>query len=147
MEIGSKNSYPANALSNFAGHRFEFDGVQCNSMEGLLQSFKFKEPEIQKQICLLVGFGAKRRGYNKNWWTTQTLFWQGVEYKRESTEYHKLLTRAYDALFTAESFRKALRAANNAVFTHNIGKTKKSETILTRQEFVYQLNRLRNNLN
>lgn len=38
MDIGSGNAYPANALSNFAPHPFEFDGVQCNSMEGFLHS-------------------------------------------------------------------------------------------------------------
>lgn len=34
MDIGSKNGYPASALSNFAPHLFELDGVKCNSMEG-----------------------------------------------------------------------------------------------------------------
>ena len=37
MDIGSGNSYPSNALSNFAPHPFEIDGVNCNSMEGFLQ--------------------------------------------------------------------------------------------------------------
>lgn len=35
MDIGSKNGYPASALSNFAPHPFTIDGVECNSMEGL----------------------------------------------------------------------------------------------------------------
>jgi hypothetical protein len=37
MDIGSKSGYPSSALSNFAPHAFEFDGVKCASMEGLLQ--------------------------------------------------------------------------------------------------------------
>jgi hypothetical protein len=36
MDIGSGKSYPSGALSNFAGHRFFLDDVQCNSMEGFL---------------------------------------------------------------------------------------------------------------
>ena len=44
MDIGSKAIYPASALSNFSPHPFTFDGVECNSMEGLLQSFKFDKP-------------------------------------------------------------------------------------------------------
>lgn len=38
MDIGSGKAYPAGALSNFAGHRFVIDDVQCNSMEGFLQN-------------------------------------------------------------------------------------------------------------
>jgi hypothetical protein len=29
MDIGSGNAYPANALSNFAPHPFEFDGCSA----------------------------------------------------------------------------------------------------------------------
>jgi predicted NAD-dependent protein-ADP-ribosyltransferase YbiA (DUF1768 family) len=37
MDIGSRHGYPANALSNFAPHPFNMDGVACASMEGFLQ--------------------------------------------------------------------------------------------------------------
>jgi predicted NAD-dependent protein-ADP-ribosyltransferase YbiA (DUF1768 family) len=50
MDIGSGKSYPLNALSNFAPHPFRVDGVECNSMEGFLQSLKFKNPEMQKYV-------------------------------------------------------------------------------------------------
>lgn len=46
LDIGSGKDYPSNALSNFAPHPFVIDGVECNSMEGFLQSLKFKEPEM-----------------------------------------------------------------------------------------------------
>ena len=42
MDIGSKAGYPASSLSNFAGHRFVIDDVECYSMEGFLQSLKLK---------------------------------------------------------------------------------------------------------
>ena len=48
MDIGSQNGYPSGALSNFAPHPFEIDGIKCNSMEGFLQSLKFSNPEMQK---------------------------------------------------------------------------------------------------
>ena len=35
MDIGSKSGYPSSSLSNFAGHRFIFDGVECYSMVNL----------------------------------------------------------------------------------------------------------------
>lgn len=38
MDIRSGKDYPSSALSNFAPHPFEIDGVKCASMEGFLQS-------------------------------------------------------------------------------------------------------------
>lgn len=147
MNIGSKSKYPSSALSNFAGHRFAIDGIQCNSMEGFLQSLKFESPEMQEHICTLVGLGAKRRGYKKNWWTKQTLYWRGVPIKRGSDEYQAIISKAYDAMFDqSESFKRALIAAGPATFSHSIGKTKKNETILTVSEFVGNLNRVRDKL-
>ena len=63
MDIGSKNGYPSGALSNFAPHPFEIDGIKCNSMEGFLQSLKFSNPEMQEYVCTLVGMAAKRKGH------------------------------------------------------------------------------------
>lgn len=146
MDIGAKNSYPSCSLSNFSPHPFEIDGVLCNSMEGFLQSLKFKNPEMQKKVCLLVGIHAKSKGERKKWWKTQTLYWQNNEYSRESQEYSDLITRAYDNLFLNQKFRNALKATNSATLTHSLGKRKKNETILTKIEFIEQLNRLRNKL-
>jgi len=61
MNIGSGNTYPANSLSNFAPHPFELDRININSMEGLLQSLKFKSPEMQEEVCKLVGYAAKKK--------------------------------------------------------------------------------------
>lgn len=65
MDIGLQNGYPAGALSNFAPHPFEIDGIKCNSMEGFLQSLKFSNPEMQEHVCTLVGMAAKRKGHGK----------------------------------------------------------------------------------
>ena len=146
LDIGSGKDYPSNALSNFAPHPFVIDGVECNSMEGFLQSLKFKEPEMQKEVCKLVGKAAKFKGKNKKWWQDQTLYWQGVAYKRESQEYQDLLDRAYAALAENEGFKKALLASGNAVLTHTIGKRKETETVLTAREFCSRLTSLRNYL-
>lgn len=143
MDIGSGNGWPASALSNFAAHPFEVDGVKCNSMEGFLQSLRFSNPEMQKEVCLLVGKAAKFKGKNKKWWRTQTLYWQEEEFARESEEYQMLLDRAYEALAQNSGFRQALAMTGNATLTHSIGKTKKSETVLTRQEFCSRLMNLR----
>lgn len=145
MDIGSNGKYPGCALSNFAAHEFTIDGVRCASMEGFLQSLKHSNPEVQKEICALVGIKAKRRG-GTHWQRHQKLYWQGKAYLHTSKEYQELLNRAYDALFENEGFKAALWAAGNATFTHSVGKHKQGETCLTTQEFCSHLNKLRDRL-
>lgn len=146
MDIGSKSGYPSSSLSNFAPHAFVLDDVQCASMEGFLQSLKFSNPDMQVEVCKLVGITAKRRGSKKNWKTTQTLYWRGKPYKRDSEDYQKLLDRAYYALSQNASFQRALLATGNSSLTHSIGKNKINETVLTVQEFTSRLYKLREEL-
>jgi predicted NAD-dependent protein-ADP-ribosyltransferase YbiA (DUF1768 family) len=146
MDIGSGKAYPANALSNFAPHPFIFDGVEVSSMEGWLQSTKYKNFDMQKEICLLVGKAAKFKGKSKKWYTDQKLYWNGVVYERSSNEYQELLDRAFDALAENTSFQKALLASGKATLTHEIGKSKENETVLTKREFISRLNKIRDRL-
>lgn len=146
MDIGSGTGWPSAALSNFAPHPFVIDGVECASMEGFLQSLKFKEPSMQVEVCKLVGKAAKFKGKKKKWWKTQTLHWNGVEYTRDSKEYQELLDRAFNALAQNTGFQKALLATNNSTLTHSIGKSKEQETVLTKQEFCSRLTRIRDEL-
>jgi hypothetical protein len=144
MDIGSGNGYPAGTLSNFGRRTFYFDGVLCNSMEGLLQAFKFQNPDMQAFVCSLYGIAAKMRGKNKKWWKLQKLYWRGKEIDRHSKEYQDLLDRAYQAMYDqCEGFRKALAASGNATLTHSIGKHDASHTVLTVQEFCSRLTKLR----
>lgn len=147
MDIGSGRGYPADALSNFAPHPFVIDGVECNSMEGFLQSLKFSNPDMQKEVCKLVGRAAKFKGKNKRWYLTQTLYWQGKEIDRDSDEYQELLDRAYMAMASQNrGFQCALLASKDATLTHSIGKTKINETVLTRNELCSRLTKIRNML-
>lgn len=143
MDVGSKSGYPASALSNFSPHPFVIDGIQCNSMEGFLQSLKFESKEMQEYVCSLVGYAAKKKGKNKNWQEKQILYWRGNPIKRDSEEYQNLLNRAYNAMYENTKFKAALEASKGATLTHSIGKNKKSETVLTTQEFCSRLTYLR----
>lgn len=146
MDIGSGNGYPESALSNFAPHQFEIDGITCHSMEGFLQSLKFQNPDMQAYVCTLVGKKAKFKGKKKKWYRSQTLYWQGQEIDRHSQEYQDLLDRAFDALGQNQGFKKALLATQNATLTHSMGKNKATETILTKKEFCSRLTKLRTQL-
>lgn len=145
MDIGSKTGYPASSLSNFAGHRFTIDDIECYSMEGFLQSLKFKNVEMQKEVCKLIGKMAKFKGKPKKWFRTQTLHWENKDIKRDSIEYQILLDKAFQAMYDqSESFRKALTASGNSTLTHSMGKNKINETVLTNSEFCGRLHKLRN---
>jgi len=141
MDIKSGKKYPASTLSNFAPHPFEIDGVKCNSMEGWLQSLKFKNPEMQEEVCKLVGYAAKKKGRNHKW--DRKLYWRGIPVDRFSNDYQELLNRAYKALGKNKKFKKALLATGDASLTHSIGKRKEEETILTQREFCSRLVMLR----
>lgn len=148
MQVGSKSGYPYSNLSNFSPHPFVFDGVECSSMEGLLQSFKFDKEHIQVEVCKLVGYAAKKRGRmrNSHWQRQQKLWWKGQEFDREGKEYQKLLDRAYDALSQNTSFQRALLATGSAVLKHSIGRSNPKETVLTEREFCSRLMIIRDRL-
>ena len=147
MDIKSGSGYQSSALSNFAPHPFTFRGVECASMEGFLQGLKFENPEMQRHICTLVGIAAKRAGAKKNWQSKQTLYWQGVPIGRDSQEYQQLLDEAFETLYTTnEKAKKALLATRSATLTHSIGRTKVSETVLTKKEFCSRLTKIRRKL-
>lgn len=144
MDVGSRGSYPSNALSNFAPHAFVLDGVRCASCEGFLQSLKFKDPDMQEVVCTYVGRKAKAAGSKKNWETKGVLYWRGKAIDRFGDEYQILLDRAYlEMAKQSLSFRKALFASHNATLTHSIGKNKESDTILTEREFCSRLMKIR----
>ena len=147
MDIGSGNSYPASALSNFAPHPFVLDGVKIASMEGFLQCLKFSNPEMQKHVCTLVGRAAKSKGHGKNWQRRGILYWQGREIDRFSDEYQALLDRAFEVMYTTnDSARKALLLTGNSTLQHSKGKRSPRETILTRSEFCSRLTGMRDRL-
>ncbi len=143
IDIYSKGEYPANILSNFYPNGFVFDGVECASMEGFLQSLKFRNVEKQRAVCGTVGNDAKIAGSKKFLWKlTGNLYWNGRRYKRKSKEFDDLRYSAYEALLDNETFRAALSSAKGKTLTHSIGKHDKRITILTEEEFIGYLNKL-----
>ncbi len=143
IDIYSKGEYPANILSNFAVNNFTFDGVECASMEGFLQSLKYRNIEKQREVCGLTGKEAKTAGNKKfSWKLSGNLYWQGRRYKRKSKEFDGLRLRAYEALLGNDVFRNALMSTKGKTLKHTMGKHKKRATILTEEEFIGYLNKL-----
>ncbi|MCH5350984.1 MAG: hypothetical protein J1F39_03340 [Clostridiales bacterium] len=143
IDIYSKGEYPANVLSNFYPNDFTFDGVEISSMEGFLQSLKFKNTKKQTEVCALTGKEAKAAGSKKILWKiTGNLYWKGKKYKRNSREFDELRFNAYKAMTTNDTFRAALISAKGKTLKHSIGKHVKRKTILTEEEFIGYLNEL-----
>ena len=145
LDIISNSENPSlRRLSNFAPNSFTFDGVLCNSMEGLLQSFKCEDIKKQENLCALVGFTAKQVGYRfSSWKKDQILYWRGKKYDRAGLEYQALLDRVYLALSSNNDFIRALMSTGEAKLTHMIGSNKKEETVLTRDELCSRLMNIR----
>lgn len=145
IDISSKREGPAGKLSNFTSRFFLFDSVPCACLEGPIQAFKFKDIEEQKEICMLPGREAKKRGQQRNeiWQSSQTLWWMGEEYPRESDKYQKLLDRLYDVLAHDPNFQNDLLSTGDEILTHSIGEKDPQKTVLTEEEFCSRLMRLR----
>ena len=147
IDIHSKDEYPSCELSNFAEHEFYIDNVRCSSMEGFLQSLKFKSIKKQQQVCLLLGKDSKNSTRHTivqlRWRTTHNLYWQGKRINRFSDEYQKLLDRAYCELSKNTDFIKALFETAEKELVHSIGKNDARKTVLTEYEFILRLNKIR----
>lgn len=150
IDIHSKGEYPACALSNFAEYEFFVDNVKCSSMEGFLQSLKFKNTRKQRQVCMLSGVLAKETTKYSfaqlKWRLTHTLYWNGVRINRFSDEYQQLLDRAYQALSENPEFQTALESSSEKEIVHSIGKKDIRKTVLTEYEFVSRLKVLQKDL-
>jgi predicted NAD-dependent protein-ADP-ribosyltransferase YbiA (DUF1768 family) len=140
IDIYSKGEYPSNVLSNFYPNEFTFDGVKCGSMEGFLQSLKYRSIKQQQKICLLSGKEAKKKGkYKFLWKLTGNIHWQGRKIKRTSQEYKTLIKSAYKALSENQEFSDAIKATENKTLVHSIGSHDERKTILTEKEFINML--------
>lgn len=146
MYISADAGIPASILSNFAAHELTLDGVKIRSMEGFLQSLKFKRVRLQVYVCGLIGRIAKMRGRHQYWQWNQTLYWMGKPILRNSPAYRRLINRAYNALAKNEEFRSVLLSTGDEELTHRVGKSNPTQTVLTEKEFASQLMRLRKKL-
>ena len=143
IDIWSKNPYPSNVLSNLHDNPFEFDGVKCGSMEGFLQSLKYKDAVKQKEVCAMAGKDAKNMT-TTDWQANQIVWWQGREIDRQSDEFQKLILRAYKTMAVQnETFRTALISTHVKTLYHSKGCDNPYKTILTRDEFCGILMELR----
>lgn len=145
IDISYASNGISKALSNLCPYSFVIDSVRCASMESFLQSLKVKDIKLQIEICSLPGiFCNKIKDVYNDWKETQIVYWQGKEINRLSDEYSILIKRAYMDLYNQSvMFRYALSNSKDYNLIHSIGYNDKSETLLTQEEFISNLNFLR----
>ncbi len=143
LDISYKNDISA-PLSNLFPHKFEIDGIVCQSMESFIQSLRVKDKNIQRQICeKYSGYMAyKMRLSLSDWRIDGFVYWQGEKIDRNSKKYTDLISRAYDCLFENDVFRYCLNKYKDHKLIHSIGNIFKSESLLTEFEYIEQLERL-----
>lgn len=147
IDIWSKNGYPANVLSNLCNNRFYFDGIECGSMEGFLQSLKYKDIEKQRQVCGMNGRDAKKVTHT-DWQIDQIVWWRGKTIDRQGDEFLALVRNAYLAMFKQnESFRTALMSTKGKALYHYRGEKNPFKTILTENELCTILMEIRDAYN
>lgn len=116
MDIWSKSPYPADVLSNLYNNAFTFEGVECGSMEGFLQSLKYQDPAEQSRICAMSGKEAKHMT-RSDWQKSQTVWWRSRAVHRQDSEFRYLVRYAYDAMFSQNKyFRDALMSTKENYF-------------------------------
>ena len=136
---------PSNLLSNLRPNEFVFEGVKCSSMESFLQSLKYNNTEEQKKVCVLSGEEARVSGRRKFFWKLSgNVYWKGVKFKRNSREFDNLILSAYKSLCNqSEDLRLGLRCTKDDKLVYTEGKHDKRKTILTEEEFISCLEKIR----
>jgi hypothetical protein len=131
-------------LSNLYPYEFEMDGVKFSSWEGFIQSLKTPDVDVKRELWEKHGYQAWKSGQKISWWEKQEVYWLTEPIDRHSTQYDILITKSYDCLYNQnEEFRKAIKESLPYKIDHSKGKTSKDKTLLTKKEYIEQLERLR----
>jgi hypothetical protein len=149
LDLHYRSEIPlAKSLSNLYPYNFIMDGYSISSMEAFLQSLKVRDLEEKKKIWEMYGVKCWKYGQQFNSWKeTQILYDNfGNPIDRHSKEYEFLIQRAYDCWFKNEEFKSRLKESLPYKVTHSMGKTDKTDSVLTKDEYIGNMDRLRDKL-
>lgn len=145
LNVGYNNKgCESKVLSNLFHYEFTFRNIKLNSIESFFQGIKFKDKEIQK---LVFTYSGKDSNYIKgctdyNWKENGIIYFQGKEIDRFSQEYEDLVNELYVSAIQNPLYRLALKKCDVYIM-HSIGDKNKKDSVLTRYEFEYILNSLK----
>ena len=137
----------AKSLSNLYPYTFYMDGYSIKSMEGFLQSLKTNDTNEKVKMWGMYGVSCWKYGQQfNNWKDNQILFWDNHSIYRHSKDYDLLIQRAYDSLLENEEFYENLKKSIGYKLTHSMGKTDKSDSLLTKHEYIENMERIRDKI-
>jgi hypothetical protein len=144
----SKNSVSC-ALSNLFPYEFTFKGCQAKSVEGVLQSLKHGNPEVQHIIYGYAGkdaYHTRAASFENDWRNEYYLHCGNKLIDRFDIEYQNLLNEIYIAVSSNPLFASTLRYTGDRVLLHSKGVSEPDETILTPREYIDRLTIIRSSL-
>lgn len=133
-------------LSNLYPHDFVLEGIKYASMEAFFACLRTDNESSKPNLRNTYGYLAWKLGHQFDWTAKQVVYYHGKEIDRHSEEYKTLITSAFDALYENPNFKNALERTKNFTLKHEIGKSSNYKSLLTRKQFIGQLNRLRKKL-
>lgn len=137
----------AKSLSNLYPYTFNMDGYMIKSMEGFLQSLKTDNTDEKIKMWGMHGVSCWKYGQQfNNWKDNQILYWDNYLIYRHSEEYDLLIQRAYDNLLENDEFYDNLKKSIGYKLSHSMGKTDKSDSLLTKYEYIDNMNRIRDKI-
>ncbi|MBQ9314443.1 MAG: hypothetical protein IJ220_05555 [Clostridia bacterium] len=149
VDISYRNP-ESSLLSNLFPHSFNIGNISFASMEAFLRSLCWNGDleVIKNEFAPLFGVNAVNVKYVlPDWRENQALYYFGRKMERKGDFYKRVLEVAYGNLFTySHLLRMALFKTKGKVLIHSIGKDNPQETLLTRNEFISNLNMLRERL-
>ena len=130
-------------LRTFADRMFWFDGVECASIESVLEAFKFRDIDTQKYVAALSARDAYYEGQKEEaalWKATKKLYWKGTVYNRDGEAYQMLLDKLFQAIFEQDKqFRLDMAFLKNAAVKSKVGSWNSERTVLTKSEYISHL--------
>lgn len=136
-------------LSNLHAYNFALGNYIYASFEAFLRCLVIETTEqniqLKKEVSRLSGADAYFiREFLPDWREKQILYFEGEIIERSSPRYQDILDIAYNALFENSAiFRLALKKSTGKILVHTNGHHEKMETLLTEEEYISRLNKLR----
>jgi hypothetical protein len=146
LDISFRNNGLSKELSNLYPYIFYMDKIKFESFEGFIQSLRTNDIKQKQFLWNLSGFKAWKYGQQFDWITTQKIYWLNKEIDRCSEEYTILIENAYNCLLKNEQFKNKLLESLPFILDHTVGYSDKTKTLLTKKEYLDNLNRLRNKI-
>lgn len=130
-------------------HDFIFHGIKIKSVEGFLQSLKYKDNYIKSHLINCYGNEIRfleTQNLDKDSYYSGDLYFEGKTIDRYDIKYQELLNELYLSLCYSSVFEKSLINTGNRELLYSSGIEDPTRTLLTSRELVDRLKIIRDAL-